>query len=56
MTENDETEKSRVERWWDCPTCGGDTEVEGRTRSCLECDWSVTIPNKNELKERGYDV
>lgn len=42
--------------WWNCPVCEADTVVEGRTRSCLECDWSVTIPSKSELKERGYDV
>lgn len=37
------------EDWWDCPSCGGDTEIDredGQTtgRSCTECDWSFVFP------------
>lgn len=32
------------EKWWDCPDCGGDTDVNENTRKCTQCDWSYTIP------------
>jgi hypothetical protein len=36
-----------VSKWWDCPSCGGETAISDDPpphRSCAECEWSVTIP------------
>jgi len=39
------------EKWWSCPNCGSQTKVDidEQTRSCEECEWSVTIPHADSL-------
>jgi len=44
-------------KWWSCPKCGETTEVEDNVRSCTRCEWSVTIPMKDELEQRyGIEI
>jgi len=44
--------------WWDCPVCGGQTEVDTDPadgepdRYCTECDWSSRIPRNIGGKNR----
>jgi len=38
------------EKWWSCPKCGGQTEIEGNIRECTQCDWSVEIPMHTECE------
>jgi ribosomal protein S27E len=36
-----------VDSWWECPNCGGATEIYEDPpphRSCSTCDWSVSLP------------
>jgi hypothetical protein len=46
------------DRWWACPTCGGDTRIcRGKnvatTRECTDCDWSVTLEEAEDVNSNS---